>query len=124
MKTLDQERAEFAWEKAKKQCESKNDKEFREYRNLVKSAPAMVMANGLMQTLAFLKGKGKSDNDPFNTLINQIQSWLKKKDIISGEDFSQMMETLYRMKSHEYQMATEETIAILRWLRQFVDAVS
>ena len=123
MKTLDQKRAKFAWEETQNQYKKKDEKEFKEYRNLVKSAPAMVMTNGLMQTLAFLKGKSKSNDDPYNTLICQIREWLERRDIISGRDFSQMMQTLYEMNSHEYQMATEETTAILRWLRQFVDTV-
>ena len=112
MKMLDQERAKFAWEKVQGQT--------KDYKNLVKSAPAMVMTNGLMQTLAFLKGKGK---DHHEILLNHIMKWLQENNIINGGDFSHTMESLYKMDSYEYQMATEETIAILRWLRQFADAV-
>ncbi len=56
MKTLDQIRAEYAW----KCVQGVDDK----YKNLAKGLPALVMSNGLMQTLAFLQGKANGQNEP------------------------------------------------------------
>ncbi|HDN67474.1 MAG TPA: type III-B CRISPR module-associated protein Cmr5 [Firmicutes bacterium] len=112
MRTLEQERAEFAWQKVQRQSD--------EYRNLVKSLPAMIMTNGLMQTLAFLQGKGK---DHHRDLVNHIVEWLSKREMVEkGSDFKRVMEKLYGSSFQEYQRATEEVLAILRWLRQLVDA--
>ncbi len=113
MQTLEQERAEYAWAKVKGQNGN--------YRSLVKSAPAMVMTNGLMQTLAFLQGKGQKQKHHKDLLVD-ITGWLKEKGILSETDFSKVMSELYKKSSSEYQRATEEAMAILRWLRHLVDA--
>ena len=119
MGTLEQERAKFAWEKVQGQSE--------DYRNLVKSLPAMIMTNGLMQTLAFLEGKGKGkdlNKNPHKHLMNHIIEWLEKRGLIEGQgnDFGKVMGELYSCYSQEYQRITEEVLALLRWLRQLVDA--
>jgi CRISPR-associated protein Cmr5 len=110
MKTLDQIRAEYA--SGQVQNPSK------EYRNLAKSLPALVMSNGLMQTLAFLKGKGK---DEHQRLLNDILSWLVHPPFgvlpPKAGEFGQAMAELAGRSSMEYQRATEETLAILRWIR-------
>ena len=112
MRTLEQERAEFAWEKVQGQSG--------DYRNMVKSLPAMIMTNGLMQTLAFLESKGK---DHHKDLLKHIKEWLIRRKMISqGADFKKVMEMLYGSTSQDYQRATEEVLAILRWLRHLVDA--
>lgn len=46
MPNLEQQRAAYAWN-CVQNCSS-------DYVNLAKSAPALVMGNGLMQTLAFI----------------------------------------------------------------------
>lgn len=114
MKTLEQKRAEFAWQKVQGQSD--------DYLRLVKSLPAMIMTNGLMQTLAFLEGKGEKQRH-HKDLVNHLIEWLAKRDVVrERSDFKGVMETLYSLESQKYQQATEEVLAILRWLRQLVDA--
>ncbi len=117
MRTLEQERAEFAWKKVQGlPGDYRND-----YRNLVKSLPAMIMTNGLMQTLAFLEGKGK---DHHAALVKHLIEWLIRRGMVEKRSgFKDVMEKLYGSSSQKYQQATEEALAILRWLRQFADAV-
>ena len=112
MPTREQERAEFAWKSVQEQD--------RDYRNLVKAAPAMVMGNGLMQTLAFLQGKGKKQH---LAVRDHIIGWLHKKEILKGNDFATAMTDLYQKNSFEYQRATDEALSILRWLRHLADTV-
>ena len=111
MQTQEQKRAEYAWE-----CVLGQN---RDYRNLVKSAPAMVMTNGLMQTLAFLKGKGKEHHI---ALLKHVSKWLVEKNMVKNSKFSQIMDDLSSLDSISYQRATEETLAMLRWLRHLADA--
>ena len=116
MRSLEQQRAAYAWQKVQDQS--------RDYRNLVKSAPALVMSNGLMQTLAFLKGKGK---DHHEDLLRHLAEWLEKRNLVKKhvkkDDFENVMESLYQKDSADYQRATEEVLAILRWLRHLADTV-
>ncbi len=119
-RSLDQVRADFAWK-----CVKKNSTT--EYRKLVKSTPALIMSNGLMQTFAYLKAKGKNEH---NDLAAHICSWIFRKDHASPPDgevfcqnFQQIMDKLAnKISSQEYRLKTEESLAILRWIRQLADA--
>ncbi|RME84818.1 MAG: type III-B CRISPR module-associated protein Cmr5 [Zetaproteobacteria bacterium] len=114
MRTMDQQRAEYAWEHVRGRCA-------KDYANLAKSMPAMVMTNGLMPTLAFLEGKGDAHH---RRLLSDVLGWLIQRQILESEpDFRDAMEQLRKMSAREYQRATEETLAILKWIRHFADAV-
>ena len=114
LQTMDQKRSEHAWECVK-------DGISKEYANLAKSMPAMVMASGLMPTLAFLKGKGETQHEH---LLGDVLEWLMKVELLSpGRGFRDAMEQLKAMSAREYQRATEEALAILKWIRYFADAM-
>lgn len=115
MQTLDQIRAKFAWDRVNQVDGGIRDK----YKKLAKSLPALVMSNGLMQTLAFLQAKGK---DEHRRLIQNILEWLGPPNARVLEQnetqFGPAMDKFAKMTSLSYQRATEETLAILRWIRQ------
>jgi CRISPR-associated protein Cmr5 len=52
--TLDQKRAEYAWEQVSQAVQIIAD-----YTREAKGAPVLIMGSGLMQTLAFFQAKGK-----------------------------------------------------------------
>lgn len=116
MQTLDQLRAKYAWERVQDST--------KEYGGLAKSMPALIMSNGLLQTLAFLKGKGKAEHD---RLLADILFWLADKscNVLSanGKNFKMGMAELAQSDSMKYQRATEEALAILRWIRHLASAV-
>lgn len=113
MANLEQQRAAYAW-RCVQGCSS-------EYVNLAKSAPALIMGNGLMQTLAFFNSK--KDKAHHEELNNHIFGWLKQRFPLSKADFRSVMEFLHGSKSLTYRQATEETMELLRWIRQFAAAV-
>lgn len=114
MPDLGQQRAAHAW-KSVQQCT-------KDYTNLAKSAPALIMSNGLMQTLAFYEAKGK---DHHKALLRHILIWLKGRfSGIESPDFPSTMRFLHSAESNDYRRATEETLELLRWIRQFAAAVS
>lgn len=124
MRTLDQIRAEFAWSRV--QAVEPNVRE--KYRNLAKSLPALVMSNGLLQTLAFLKGKTDNRNrNEHGQILTHILEWLRDTAVIPGQQVSFEAAMNWcaerRRTTLEYQRATEETQAILRWIRQFADTL-
>jgi CRISPR-associated protein Cmr5 len=122
MRTLDQIRAEFAWARVNAVDQAVREK----YRNLAKSVPALVMTNGLMQTFAFLKGKADNRNE-HDRLLTDILQWLREAKVIVGQqlDFAAAMNwcAARERTTLEYQRATEETQAILRWIRQLADTL-
>lgn len=112
MPNLEQERAAYAWN-CVQNCSS-------DYVNLAKSAPALIMGNGLMQTLAFFKSKDKAHHRNLNS---HIMEWLHRRFLCQA-DFAQVMTFLHGADdSSLYRRATEETMELLRWLRQFAAAV-
>jgi len=119
--SLEQKRAAYAWNCVKERGVCTTD-----YVNLAKSAPALVMGNGLMQTLAFYESKGGSRSNPkkphYHDLNNHIFQWLSER-LSCGKEFAQVMNFLHEAGSTTYRQATEETMELLRWLRQFAAAV-
>lgn len=119
MSSLDQERSAYAWKRAQN-CSS-------DYANLAKSAPALIMNNGLMQTLAFFMAKGGEHK----TLNTHIIEWLGVRFKGVGAfpenekkaDFQSVMAALHQSEPAVYRRASEEALALLRWIRQFASAV-
>ena len=120
MASLEQECAGYAWE----QVRGLRNGTRKAYKNLAKSMPALVMTNGLMQTLAFLKGKGGKEHE---ALLSHIVGWLQRAHVVepNAADFTSVMEwwgsgacTTWR-----YQQATEQALQVLRWIRYFADAL-
>jgi CRISPR-associated protein Cmr5 len=126
--TLDQQRARFAWD-----CATRNvPKHGKEYVNLTKGAPALIMGNGLMPALAFFESRNKNHA---TDLLKDILTWLARRlggiQLVDGErfprepvaDFRNVLMALQLSDSALYMRATDETLSMLKWLRQFADAV-
>lgn len=123
--SLDQQRAAYAWK-----CVQNIPKD---YDKLAKAAPALIMNNGLMQTLAFYQDKGKTKEgvmDRYHALNAHLMCWLGRQfsdnEFPSEQDvsFETVMSALYNAQPELFRRATEETLALLRWIRQFAAAVS
>jgi CRISPR-associated protein Cmr5 len=121
--TLDQQRAAFAWECAQQGIARFN----KEYMALAKGAPALIMNSGLMPALAFYSAKSDASKLLLDDLIRGLSSRIWKQNLKAGQGnqvFSQFMQTLQqRTDSSGYMRATDEALEILKWIRQFVDAV-
>lgn len=118
MPTLEQLRAQTAWTMAQEGFALAGKK----YVNLAKAAPALIMNNGLMQTLAFLESKGETHHAK---LASQLRSWVFPRAGGELEDpgFNRMMQVLLDAQSRDYRRATEEALLLLRWIRQFAAAL-
>ena len=119
MQTLEQRRAENAWNKCEK-LQSKRDKsEFSEYTNFAKGLPSLIMNSGLMQTMAFLEQK----TDMHKQVGKDLREWLNERfgDEVPT-DFRGFMNSMWTIESQTYQAITSETMAWLKWLRQLAAA--
>lgn len=110
--TLEQIRAQHAWNAA-------NDCT-KEFKNLAKGAPAMVMSNGLMPSLAFWQSKGNQHQK----LAAAVLNWLNQRNLVNNADFRQAMESLQQSDSTRFMQATGETLEYLKWLRNFASAIN
>jgi CRISPR-associated protein Cmr5 len=110
---LDRSRAKDAWEK----IQSVKDQGYRaEYGSLARKMPTYIQVNGLAQTLAFLKAKGKEHHTQmFQHLSDWVCSHLK-----SGT--GNLFDRILIMESQRYRLATSEALAYLQWLKRFAEA--
>lgn len=126
--TLDQKRAQYAWEQVSQVAQQGI---IADYAREAKGAPALIMGSGLMQTLAFFQAKGKPQH---LALLGHVCRWLGRTlggtQVTDQErfppeaaaDFATVMSALHAAPSSLYLRATDEAMALLRWLRQFADA--
>ena len=126
--TLDQKRAKFAWDAAKNA--NIRLKNFSDYKNLAKGAPALIMGNGLMSALAFYKSRGKDHSTLHHStlLMQDILNWLSRVNAQYADNaptlaFEAAMQAMQGADSIVYMRLTDEALAMLKWLRQFADSV-
>jgi CRISPR-associated protein Cmr5 len=115
--TLDQQRAADAWQCAQAQSQSK------EYVNLAKGLPALIMNSGLLQVMAFLEEKGPKQQH-CSVVARDLRAWLRRRFPEVPEDFDGFMRALMNADSSKFQAITAESLAWLRWLRQLAAAIS
>lgn len=122
MRTLEQRRAEKAWECIGQVSASQQE----EYRTRAKKLPAMLKTNGLGQTLAFLISKGGVDK----TLYDHLSQWLTDEtnsplrwvDSVNQPLTEELMVRVQKTTSLVYRQATEEALAFMGWLKRFAAA--
>ena len=107
--TLEQRRAQDAW----KRCANCD----KEYANLAKALPALIMNSGLMQVMAFLHEK----KGTHERLACDLRDWLHERFELQ-RDFDGFMEGLLSAEPRMYQAVTTEAFAWLKWLRQMAAA--
>ena len=112
MATLEQQRAQDAWEK----CANYT----KEHVNIAKGLPALIINSGLMQVLAFCHEKGGANEQ----VASHLRTWLGKR--FNGVDrdpgFELLMQALMNARPGDYQAITAEAFAWLRWMRQMAAA--
>ena len=115
--TLEQQRSATAWRFAQEGVALSD-----QYKDLAKATPALIMNNGLLQTLAFFEDKGKPHH---KVLASHLRRWVMSRAGGSDQDigFLPFMEILLQADSQQYRQASEEALLLLRWLRQFAVAV-
>ena len=120
--TLDQQRAALAWGYATAAMQTPFAKK---YKNLAKGAPALIMNSGLMPTLAFYKGKDPKKDPEHEALLEDLLTGLsvRLKPMPQPKNFQEFMVHLHKCKPQEYLRMTDEALELLKWMRQFVNAV-
>lgn len=112
--TLEQKRAQDAWEKAKAGHKAHG----KDYMNDAKGLPALIMNSGLMQAMAYLHQKGGRHE----VLAQHLRDWLHQQ-CKTPKDFEGFMQELFNMQdARRFQSITTEAFAWLKWLRQMAAA--
>lgn len=109
VKTLAQRRAAHAWG-AVEQARKTGD--VGEFADRAKKLPVQILVNGLGQSLAFLRAKGKAPQ-----LEEALTNWMSERLPGNGR----LLERIVQGDSNFQRMATAEALAYLQWLVRFAE---
>ncbi|WP_161848545.1 type III-B CRISPR module-associated protein Cmr5 [Athalassotoga saccharophila] len=96
--------------------------EQKKYKSYVKKIPMLIKVNGLGPTMAFINskiGESKREESAYNKIYVQIEQWLIYKKLINENLISEII----RKNSYEYRIITNEVIALLTWMKRFVESM-
>ncbi len=95
---------------------------FSDYRNMAKSAPALIMQSGLIPTLTYIMSR---KNNPDKVALGKdIFKWLRETNYVKSIEIPKAFGELFELSSDRYIDATQETFELLTWLRQLSDFYS
>jgi CRISPR-associated protein Cmr5 len=86
-----------------------------DYADRVKGAPAQLMDNGLLQTLAFYHAK----EGAHDTVARGVEDWLTRIGLLRGAD---PMRALIELDATTYRRCSEEAIAWFNWAKRLAAA--
>lgn len=132
IRSIEQGRAKFAYDQVKdiadldpdqdgldpQAAESIKDLQ-KKYKSGAKKLPVLIKTNGLGQALAFIKGRDVGNEK----LYDMIGRWLTFKQLIALDDNTELVQVVISEPSNEYRRLTIETLALLNWVRRFVDGL-
>jgi len=128
--TLEQKRAQRAWDDALKAQKALGKEEYEKYVNLTKSLSALIMNSGLLPVMAFCyeKGLDKKTGQPKITdrhtwAAGQLRAALHQQFNELPEEFQGFMKNLMHASPSTYQAVVSEAFLILRWMRQMAAAL-
>jgi CRISPR-associated protein Cmr5 len=92
----------------------------------LKGAPAQMMDNGLLQTLAFFHAKDRDDSqterarksgrNEFGLIADAVVDWLRQRKLLRPEPSA--LQAIAGLSSAQYRRCTEEAIAWLDWAKR------
>ena len=89
------------------------------YKSGAKKLPVLIKTNGLGQALAFINERDEGNKK----LYDMIAEWLTCKQLIETGGSVDLVEVVINEPSNKYRQLTTETLALLNWVRRFVDSL-
>jgi CRISPR-associated protein Cmr5 len=116
--SLEQQRAAQA---ASDIREARRHPDSREYRSLVEGLPAMILANGLGQTCAYLLSRAEGSQQKVEFLLyRHLERWVRRQ--IPQLKQGGLLAALTNADVGTYRRAQVEALAYLQWLKRFAQA--
>ena len=123
LRSMDQERAEFALKKIQAILGGADQSHKAEVRRYLNNLPALIRMNGLGQALAFFRMKG--EGTAHNAIYRMVSTWLcdaSSKGRIFSED-ADVLTSITQSDMAHYMAAQNEALALLQWLKKFAVAL-
>jgi CRISPR type III-B/RAMP module-associated protein Cmr5 len=117
------ELARLSWSNDQVSDIIKNEALAPKYRALTRKLPSMIQTNGILNTLLFLKGKAKGDNEHQKLLIHLI-SWSQQTIALIDEiPNDNWIPLLLSKKSAEVRQITREYLMLAGYLKRVAEAL-
>ena len=123
LRSMDQERAEFALTKIQAILGGPDTSQKVEVRRYLNNLPALIRMNGLGQALAFFRMKG--EGTAHDAIYRMVGTWLCDASS-KGRIFSESTDALSAITQSDmahYMAAQNEALALLQWLKKFAVAL-
>ena len=123
LRSMDQERAEFALKKIQAILGGADQSHKAEVRRYLNNLPALIRMNGLGQALAFFRMKG--EGTAHDAIYRMVGTWLcdaSSKGRIFSED-ADVLTSITQSDMAHYMAAQNEALALLQWLKKFAVAL-
>ena len=119
LKGIEQGRAKYAFDVVNDVSQNGSDDLKKKYKTAAKKIPVLIKTNGLGQSLAFIKKR----NDGYDKLYEQIGNWIQTEDAKQLVPSGELVKKVIQLQSPVYRQVTIETLALLNWIRRFVDGL-
>jgi CRISPR-associated protein Cmr5 len=116
---IEQGRAKFAYDHVNEVAQNSNGDLKKKYKSGAKKLPVLIKTNGLGQALAFINKRDTGNEKLYDT----IGEWLACKQLIELDQNIDLVDVVISKPSNEYRRITTETLALLNWIRRFVDGL-
>lgn len=123
LRTLGQIRANYAWNCIKKIKDLDKEQIEKKYKSFVKKSSALLLTNGLGNTLAFYQSKlggNAAEAEAYGLLYAHIDEWLKNQLMLNQNVMQWILSE--NTSSLDVIRATKETLAFISWLKRFAAA--
>lgn len=111
IKTLNQERASFVLSKIE-EVKTKEKKYQEKFKTNAKRLSSLIISNGLLPTLAFLKSS--SDRKPVYDVLDE---WLKNKRFCQNDALAELLNS----DAVKLRLVTMEALEFANWLKRIVE---
>jgi len=133
-KDLDRRRAKFAYNCVKEFVDNNDNEKNKKYRGYIRNIPSMILNHGLGSTFAFMFSKRlKSDGEVYNAIAQNMYDWIIKDENRylleldrkenAQDKLEELMSKVINLSSSEYRMVSNEILALLVWLKRFVEGL-
>ena len=118
-------REKYAWEEVSRFVKEKkeNKEEKKRFRAILRKLPALIVNNGLGQTLAFLLSKGKDGKSVEGKVYEILEKWVCDHKKTCLENNPSLMLSIMEGNSIQCMHATMEILQLSIWLKRFAEAL-
>jgi len=112
VQTLNQQRAEFALSEIKNIKNQPDNKKKQKYSRNARRLPSLIVSNGLVPTLAFLKSK-----EEMKDVYETVNKWLKDRGYVQNDALEELIKTDFI----NLRLATMEALEFANWLKRMAE---